>query len=160
MGSGKTTMLGELSDVLSRNGIPHAAVDVDALGTYHLPDAPGLAAENLAAVWKNYAAAGVDRLLIAEALESAPERDRLTAAIPDAAEVVVCRLRAALVTMQERVRLREPGMFQQRYVERVAVLERLLDAARVEDFSVDTENRSVTDVAREILERAGWLSNR
>jgi hypothetical protein len=58
--------------------------------------------------------------------------------------------------MQERVRVREPGLFQRRYVERVAALEALLDAAHVEDFAIETDRRRVTDVAREMLARAGW----
>jgi hypothetical protein len=124
---------------------------------YHLPggQAPGLALENLAAIWRNYATAGVQRLLIAEALESAADRDRLRGAIPGS-KVTVCRLRAALATMQERVRVREPGLLQRRYVDRVAALEALLDAAHVEDFAVATDRRHVTDVAREMLARAGW----
>jgi adenylylsulfate kinase len=158
MGAGKTTVLGAASDVLSASNVTHAAVDLDTLGIYHLPSPAGrdLALQNLAAIWRNYAAAGIDRLLIAEAMESAADRDRLRSVIPGA-EIMVCRLRAELETMQERVRVREPGMFQQRYVERVATLETLLDAAQLEDFSVETDGRHVNEVAREMLERAAWL---
>ena len=56
--------------------------------------------------------------------------------------------------MQERVRVREPGMRQEEFVRRVVDLERAMD---IEDFSVDNESRSVTEVAREVLDRAGWL---
>jgi hypothetical protein len=59
--------------------------------------------------------------------------------------------------MQQRIRLREPGMLQEQFVARVAELEASLDAASVEEFSVEKEGRSVTAVAREILARAGWL---
>lgn len=157
MGAGKTTTLGEASDLLTESNIAHAAVDVDALGIYHVPDTPtDLAGENLAAVWRNYAAAGIDRLLIALALESATDRERLRSALGDA-ELTVCRLRAGVKTMTRRVRQRERGLFRQRYVDRVAMLESRLDEARVEDYSVETEGRTVTDVAREMLERAGWL---
>ena len=159
MGAGKTAVLGEASDLLTLSNVAHAAVDLDNLGIYHLrhPAVPNLTLQNLSAVWRNYSAAGIDRLLIAEALESAGHRDRLQSVIPDA-EMVVCRLRAALATMQQRVRTRESGMWRDRYLERVATLEALLDAPHVEDFSVDTDGRSVTDVAREMLQRAGWLS--
>jgi hypothetical protein len=40
---------------------------------------------------------------------------------------------------------------------RVQVLEALLDRGAVEDFTVTNENRSVTEVAREVLQLAGWL---
>lgn len=161
MGAGKTAVLGEASDLLTLFNVAHAAVDLDGLGMYHLPRpaAPDCAFQNLAAVWRNYAAAGIDRLLIAEAMESAADRDRLHDAIPDA-EIVVCRLRAALATMQQRVRVRESGMLRERYVARVATLDARLDAAGLEDFSVDTEGRGITDVAREMLARGGWLGDR
>jgi adenylate kinase len=38
MGSGKTTVLGEASDVLSVCRLAHATVDLDAVGTALLPD--------------------------------------------------------------------------------------------------------------------------
>lgn len=157
MGAGKTTILGEASDLLTESNIAHAAVDVDALGIYHVPGAlTDLEGENLAAVWRNYAAVGIDRLLIALALESAADLERLRSALRDA-ELTVCRLRAGVKTMRGRVRQRERGIFRVRYVDRVATLESRLEEARVEDYSVETEGRTVTDVARKMLELAGWL---
>ena len=158
MGAGKTTVLGEASDLLAAQGIAYAAVDLDALGVSHLIDsaaAGDLAYANLRSVWANYAAAGARHVLVAAAVESQSELDRMRDAIPHA-ELVVCRLRAPLETMKERVRLREPGMHQQKFVARVAELERLLDAAAVEDFTV-TNSGSVTDAAHEMLVKAGWL---
>lgn len=154
MGSGKTTILGEASDLLVEAGIAHAAIDLDALGVWFLPrdEADDLVMRNLAAVAANYEAAGIDRLLVAEAIV---DRERLQSALPGA-RIVVCRLRAPIETMQERVRLREPSMLQEKFVARVAELERALDAAGVEDFALVNDG-SVTDVAREMLSRAGWL---
>jgi len=158
MGSGKTTVMAEASDILSAGGVVHAAVDLDALGVAHLPDGPfgDLKYRNLRSVWENCAAAGVSRLLLAEAVESRAELDRIREAIPGCA-IVVCRLRADSGTMQRRVRVREPGMLQEQFVARVMDLETLLDAARLEDFSLVNDEGSVTEVARELLVRAGWL---
>jgi hypothetical protein len=39
MGAGKTSVLGEASDILARRQITHSAVDVDALGLAYLPTA-------------------------------------------------------------------------------------------------------------------------
>lgn len=158
MGAGKTTALGEASDMLSAHGIAHAAVDLDCLGVAGISDAVAqtLMAKNLAAVWQNYAKAGITRILIAEALESMAQRKRIAASIPDA-ELIVCRLIAPLETMQARIRAREPGLLQQHFVARTAQLEATLDASRVEDFSVDNGGRSITDVAREILAGARWI---
>jgi hypothetical protein len=157
MGSGKTTILGEACDLLGAAGVVHAGIDLDWLGACHLPaSAPqDLSQRNLAAVWQNCAEAGVGRLLIAEALERREDRRRILEAVPGSV-LLVCRLRASLATMQERVRQREPGMLQERYVARVAALEASLDATRVEDFEVSNDGRSATKVAREVLARAGW----
>ncbi len=48
-------------------------------------------------------------------------------------------------------------MLQEQFVARVAELEASLDAGHVEDFSVENDSRAVTEVAREVLVRAGWL---
>ena len=37
-------------------------------------------------------------------------------------------------------------------------LNAILDRARLEDFSVTNENRSLPDVAQEMLVKAGWIS--
>jgi hypothetical protein len=60
--------------------------------------------------------------------------------------------------MQERVRVREPGIWQQKYVDRVAVLDARLDAAAVEHFSLMNDGtRSITELGEEMLKRTGWL---
>lgn len=158
MGSGKTTVMAEASDLLTASGIVHAAIDLDALGVGHLTDDTwnDLTYRNLASLWANYCVAGVTRLLIAEAVENRAELDLIRNAIPDS-DILVCRLKARLTTMQQRVFTREPGMLQERLVTRVATLEALLDTADLDDFVVENDNRSVTDVACCMLVRAGWL---
>jgi hypothetical protein len=160
MGSGKTTVLGEASDVLSARGIVHAAIDLDAMGSVLPPTAAtrDVKYRNLASVWANYGALGVNRLLLAEAIESPDALARLRSAIPSA-DLLVCRLVADLDTMQQRIRLREPGMLQQQFLTRAKELATVLEDARLEDFSIANQDRSVTAVARELLERAGWLAD-
>ena len=75
-------------------------------------------------------------------------------------KVVVFRLTAPLDTMQDRLRIREPGMLQAQFLARAEELEQLLDEARVEDFTVVNDQRSVTDVARQLLHQAGWIPSR
>jgi hypothetical protein len=60
--------------------------------------------------------------------------------------------------MQQRVRKRESGILQQEFVNRVAILDAILDRARLEDFTVVNEGRSLNDVAQEMLIKAGWIS--
>lgn len=159
MGAGKTAVMNEATDLLTARGIIHAAIDLDGLGIAHLPGGTAttdVMYANLAAVWANYAEAGVTRLLIARALETRAELDRLRAALA-VADVVVCRLRAKLATMEARVRQRETGIGQSKYVNRVAALERLLDLAAIEDFSINNDQRTITEVAHEVLQMARWM---
>jgi hypothetical protein len=49
-------------------------------------------------------------------------------------------------------------MLQEQFLARVIELNTVLDRVHLEDFSVANEHRSVTEVARDVLRRAGWLS--
>ncbi len=123
MGAGKTIVMAEASDLLSANGIVHAAIDADNFGVVFLPGTASadFMYRNLGAVWSNFAAAGVDRLLLAEAVEHRGELDRIRMALPDA-EISVCRLTARIETMRRRIRVREPGLLQEQFLARVAEL--------------------------------------
>jgi hypothetical protein len=48
---------------------------------------------------------------------------------------------------------------QRDYVARVAKLDVILDRARLEDFTVTSDNRPPTEIAQEMLVKAGWISN-
>jgi predicted kinase len=158
MGSGKTTVLGEASDLLSACHIAHATVDLDAIGTALLPDdvARDLIYRNLEALYVNFSNAGITRILLAEAVESRAELERIRRAMPGA-EFTVARLTAAVETMQRRLRNREPGMLQEQFLARARELDRLLENAALEDLTIANDEHSVTDVARELLQRADWI---
>jgi hypothetical protein len=161
MGSGKTTVLGEASDILLSRQIPHAAIDLDALGLRHLPpggDNDAVMYRNLQSIYENYTSLGVPRFLLARAMEDRAELE-LCRGIFSATNTVVCRLTASLETMQQRVKMREAGISQHEYFARVATLNAILDRAHLEEFSVSSENRSVSDVAREMLVKAKWIAD-
>jgi hypothetical protein len=159
MGCGKTTVLGEASDILATHHIAHACVDLDAIGTVLIPEdrAADLVQRNLAGIYTNFISAGVSHVLLAEAVENRRDLDNLRGAMPEA-EIVVCRLTAALATMEGRLRVREPGMNQAKLLARARELQQILSVAQVENFTVVNDDRSVTAVAHEVLERAGWLT--
>jgi len=160
MGAGKTAVLAEASDILSRRNIVHAGIDLDALGMAFLPSAEGSDAamyENLRSVCANYSALGVTRFMVARAIEMKAQLQLCCDAIP-AVETLVCRLTASIATMQQRVQTREPGISREDCVARVAILNDILVCAGLEDFAVVNENRSLTDVALEMLFKAGWIS--
>jgi hypothetical protein len=99
----------------------------------------------------------VKRVLLARALEDRAELERCHDAV-SATNTVVCRVSASIEAMEQRVRLRETGMRQSEFVARVAILNEILDRARLEDFTISNENRSLTEVACEMLVKAGWIS--
>lgn len=160
MGAGKTAVLGEASDILARRQIVHAAIDLDALGLAHLPSTTcdGVMYDNLRSICQNYAALGVQRFLLARAIEDSALLELCRDIVP-AANTVVCRLTASIEALKRRVEMRDVGILQQEYVARVARLNVILDRARLEDFAVANENRSLTEVALEMLVKAGWISS-
>src|SRR6266566_3544740 len=156
MGSGKTAVMAEASDILALRGSPHAAIDLDLLGMAHLPgSAPSddVMYRNLQAVARNYAALGVDRFMVARAVENQAELERCVNGVA-AQEVVVCRVSASVKTMQQRVGSRESGVARGKYVKRVGILNDTLDRAQLENFVVRNEGRPLTEVANEMLGRA------
>ena len=166
MGAGKTAVLGEASDILAGRQIIHAAIELDALGMAHLPSATSASAartdgvmyDNLRSICRNYAALGVQRFLVARAIEDRAQLELCRDIIP-AVKMVVCRLTASIEVMERRVEVRDSGISQRELVARVAKLNVILDRARLEDFAVANENRPLTDVALEVLVRAGWISD-
>lgn len=159
MGAGKTSVAAEAGDLLAQRAVAHAVIDFDGLSICHLPsDASenGLIYRNLVALWSNYAALGIVRLLLAAALETSAEPAKIRKTLlPD--QIVICRLTARIETMERRLHARETGMNSDKFLARVTVLDHILDRAALEDFSIATDDRSVTDIAMEMLERAGWV---
>jgi hypothetical protein len=159
MGAGKSAVLGEASDILARHHIIHGAIDLDALGLAYLPSTASsnsVMCANLQSVSKNYAAAGVRRIVLARALENRAGLE-FCRDVVSATNTMVCRLTAGVETMQRRVKMRESGLAQREYVARVEKLNVMLDHAKLEDFMVVNEDRSVNEVANEMLVKAGWI---
>jgi hypothetical protein len=161
MGAGKTAVMAEASDILSGRNMVHAAIDLDAFAVAHLPSISGndeIMYRNLRSVHKNCADAGLERILLARAIENRAMLNLIRGIVP-APHTVVCRLTASIEAMQQRVAMRDRGMLQRELVARVAELNAILDRVALEDFTVVNENRSLTDVALEMLVKAGWIAN-
>ena len=162
MGSGKSTLLAEASDLLAQRNIPHAAIDADALSLACLPAETPTSIEdiqftNLRSICENYAAIGITRFILTRALEDRAEREACQSAVA-ATQTIVVRIIASLETMQQRIRSRETGILQQQFIDRVATLNAILDAAHLEDFTVANDSRSITDAALEVLLKANWIA--
>jgi GTPase SAR1 family protein len=161
VGVGKTSVAHEMFDQLSDRDIAHAVIDLDALGI-SWPFGEGdpynerMAIRNLAAVWANFAASGVDRAVIARVVEEQADLTAYEEAIPGA-EIQVCRLTAGVDVLRDRVGRRELGSSYDALVRRAAELAESLERSGPTDFTVQTDDRRLADIAREALTKAGWL---
>lgn len=160
-GVGKTSVGWRVFDRCTDAGDDPAFVDVDMLGAaWPAPeDDPyqtRLRARNLAAVWANYQAVGSRRLIMADVVESWSDRDRLMASV--GMPVIVCTLLASSAALESRIRGRGrdhgPGM--DKLIQRAGMLSSQLATAGVAEFAVETDRRSVDDIADEVLQR--WNS--
>jgi adenylylsulfate kinase len=155
MGSGKTSILGEIVDILESRNIEHAAIDMDWLGAGHPEIVSDLRYHNLSSILTNYQTAGISMFVLARAMER-DEFEEFKTFVPNAS-IVVARVTTDLELIVDRMRLRETGMNQNQYIERVTVLDGLLNKAAIEDFSIANDNRSIYEVALEVLEKALWI---
>ncbi len=161
-GVGKTTVAFEVSRRLEASGVGHALIDTDELDRLFPPpsDDPRktkLTARNLAAVWANFRAAGAARRVIVGVMLCLDrELPYIETAVPDA-DVTVVRLRATEEELLERVRRREVGSVGEAQIRRAFYQLREMDQEPANDaLIVETSERSVAEVASEIIRRGGW----
>jgi adenylylsulfate kinase len=160
VGVGKTAVASALSILLEQTGVPHALIDMDWLRwCYPTPSGDpfhmALGLRNLAAVWGNYRAVGARRLIIVDIVEGREALAEYHAAIPDAS-IQVARLQATLPTILQRLRGRESGASLTWHEQRAGELARLMAEQAVEDLLVQTEGKTVEEIAREVLTQTGW----
>lgn len=154
-------MAAEVNDVLAALKVPNAAVDLDAL-VWQWPSTSAwntdLMFENLASLWPNYRAHGATHLVLARVLEDGGELARYRAAVPGA-QITVCRLVSPEATRVERLLERmPPGPSRDWHLSRTAELEAILGRVACEDFTVENGDRSVREVALDVLVHAGWVT--
>ncbi len=159
-GSGKTAVAKEIGEMLWRIREPHALIDVDELCRGVLPTKTvdfnrSLAIANLKAVWANFYAAGVRRLILARMIESAEDLEQYRAAFPNA-RIMFCLMQVPPELIQERLTIREQGSARDfllnitnQIAERIAMLD-------LPGIVVQNGQRPLKEVALEVLERATW----
>jgi adenylylsulfate kinase-like enzyme len=159
-GAGKSAVAREIGELLWRSREAHAIIDIDELCRGYFPTQTSnfnrsLAVTNLSAIWANFYAAGVRRLILARILESPDDLEQFGGAIPNA-QITVCLLRVPADIVQRRLSERETGSARDflltvttRIAERIADLD-------LPGVVVDNGQRPVNEVAREILSLIGW----
>lgn len=162
-GAGKSSVAAEASHLLARADIRHAVIEGDSLDqAYPQPWRNGidLAEQNLAAIWRNYRLAGYSRLIFTNTV-SVLEIPSLTAALGTAALGEQVHSFGVLLTASDsatadRFARREIGTALEEHIERSMLTAARLNASSTA-YRVATDDRTITDIATEILHAAGWL---
>lgn len=159
IGVGKTAVLHEADSLLIEADARHATVELEEIARCWTEAStisrPSFVDGNLAALWSNFAAVGATRLLLAGLVEQRIEVERISGAVPGAV-VTVARLHAPLAVVERRIRLREPAS-PDGEVDGARWWTRHYEHEHPEDYVVETDQRPVREVAREVLRLAGWL---
>ncbi|GAA4608005.1 hypothetical protein GCM10023195_30940 [Actinoallomurus liliacearum] len=163
-GVGKTTVGWEVSARLRAAGAAHAVIDGDFMGQVHPapeddPDRSRITERNLTAVWGNFAALGHRRLVYVNTLCVLPEAAGMfRRAMGADARMIRVLLTASDATAGRRLTGRELGSELRDELTASSRKARLLDAeAPADTVRVATDDRSVMDIAREVVAATGWI---
>jgi gluconate kinase len=155
LGAGKSVIADEIHEQLCVADIPHAMIDLDNLGSAW-PRKLDMSLRNLNAVWDNYRADGIDRLILVSMLRSREHLDGIRQAVPELV-LTVCLVRAPNSTIDSRLRARHVGSDIDGHLRDSSRYASMLDSAGFEDFRVNNEGRTVPEIAADILMQVGWI---
>ncbi|QFY09983.1 hypothetical protein GBF35_28065 [Nonomuraea phyllanthi] len=175
---GKSTVGYEIFMQVYRTGVRAAYVDVKQIGALRPVadddvDSHSLKARNLAAIWAGYRAAGAQCLIVSGEADSDDVVRGYAELLPGAA-LTVCHLRAGAETLAERVAQRGRGGGPSipgdelrglgsdalhRIAERAVREANALDRAGAGHLRIDTDGRSVKEVAADVRVRSGNWPN-
>ncbi len=162
VGAGKTSVAEAAGSLLAQAGVPGATIDLDAIRCSWptRTDDPfnlTMALRNVESLARNYLSDGARRLVLSGVVETREQRARYHAAL--GIDLCVCRLRADLVELQRRLRVRHAGAADdlQWHLHRAPELDEILDRSGVEDFEVSSDGHEAAAGAATVLTRAGWL---
>lgn len=163
VGSGKTTVLDHLGDLLEEEGTPFTLLDLDGLRrSWPTPEDDRFNVElelaNLTAVARNALTRGPRVVVLAGVLEHQGLRRRYEEAV--GTPVVVVRLAVEPALLRARLRGRYPDPDQDRHLRwhlaRAAELDTVLRRNQVDDHVVQTGEDTPRQVAQRVLQAVGW----
>jgi hypothetical protein len=115
-----------------------------------------LAFANLSAVWPNYAATGIEYLILARVVEDPADRARYQEALPGCA-IRIVRVEASQQTCARRLAQRMPaGPWLTAHLERTDALANRLRALALEDLVVVNDSPFAIELAAMILAGLDW----
>lgn len=158
-GVGKTTVAAEVSRLLAIEDISHALIEGDNLDQAHPEpwrNGIDLAEQNLAAIWRNYRAAGYSRLIFTNTV-SVLEMSNLTAALGPDVHAIGVLLTANDSTAAHRLAQREIGSGLEDAIKRSkAAAAKLPVSASAAVQRVSTDHRGIREIAAELVAISGW----
>ncbi|GAA1023141.1 hypothetical protein Aple_098100 [Acrocarpospora pleiomorpha] len=155
LASGKTAVATEIGEILHETGVPYAVIDLDWLcWCGPSSDVHALLEINLSAVWQNYRAAGIRRLVLARALLEPGHLTTVRRALPDVSLTVV-RLTAPASTIRQRLRSRDSGATLIGHLAELDEFTAQVEQAALEDHIVPNDGRPIREVATEVLSLVG-----
>lgn len=162
VGVGKTSVSTAVSDMLTHKKIPNAFIDIDNLRCAYPSPANDrfnmeLGYKNLALIWPNYLEYGIRHLVIPDVIENHEDVNKFKSVIPSA-EITIIRLTAPVATLHSRLEQREAGDMQVWHKHRAIELSKQFEELRPEDYLIDTEKKTITEIAEEALSL--WLKRR
>ncbi|MEV6774363.1 ATPase [Nocardia sp. NPDC051030] len=161
-GVGKSSVGYEVHARLSATGIRHCLIEGDFLDmAFPPPWEHGLAEQNLAAMWANYRALDYHRLIYTNTVSVLdPVIASLTAAMGERPRASAILLRCSDESARHRLGRREIGSELEHHLDRSrAMAERLDRDAPSWVRRIDTDARSVTDIATDVIDHIGWSHN-
>ena len=156
-GSGKTSMVEEVADIMEERSVRYGAIDLDWLGWFdpgfgdHDAGRPVMM-QNVDAVVGNYHAAGIRRFVLAGAMSSVDQLDDLRAAL--SMPLTVVRLTVPIDEIERRL---SASVTAGRYDD-LRVAKEWIATGRGEalgDLAVEND-RSIREVALEVVSALGW----
>ncbi|MEU6860546.1 hypothetical protein AB0B28_16950 [Glycomyces sp. NPDC046736] len=151
----------EVANLLRQSEIAHAFIEGDFLDHVHPapegdPHRTQITARNLAAVWANYREVGQRRLVYCNTV-AVLEADMITGAMGGPVTAVGALLTATDATATARLGARETGSELESHLERSARAAEFLDR-KTPDWvhRVATDDRTVREVAEDVLARTTW----
>ena len=166
---GKSTIGWRIFDEVRNSGTKAAFVDLQQIGFLYPapPDDPGnhrLKAFNLASMWSTFRADGAGCMVVVGTIDSADETQRYREALPTV-DLTVCRLSAGRSTLVDRIAARAAGSGPRlagdgllgrtpnvlaMAADRAIADNESMSRAGMGDLCVDTDGRTVEDLARAI----------
>jgi hypothetical protein len=156
---GKTVVAQEVAAASAERGHRVAAIDLDwlAWAAGASVGVDELIGRNLASVAANYAAAGIENLVLARALVNPASLPRISEALPGW-NVTVVRLEASRPTLDMRLRARDSGSELESHLAKLDDFTERTKRVSPDALVVVSEGRPLREIALEVIRIAAWIA--